>query len=66
MRITPNIDDALYIKAARLNRIEDKSALLNEGLTALIGGESARSLAVSGSSEPDLQPIPRRQTDLAK
>lgn len=66
MRITLNIDDALYAKTAKLSGIEDKSALLNEGLITLIGRESAGCLAVSGSSEPDLQPIPRRQTDLAK
>jgi Arc/MetJ family transcription regulator len=62
MRTTLNIDDALYAKAVELTGVHEKTALLKEGLKALIERESARRLAFLGGSEPDLQPTPRRQS----
>lgn len=62
MRTTLNIDDALYAKAVELTGVHEKTALLKEGLKALIERESARRLAFLGGSEPDLQPAPRRQS----
>lgn len=62
MRTTVNIDDDLYKKAAALTGVPEKSALLRQGLTALIERESARRLAQLGGSESKLEPIPRRQS----
>ena len=42
----------------------EKTALVREGLRALIERESARRLARLGGTEPKLQTIPRRQTGM--
>ena len=63
MRTTLNIDDDLYAKAVALTGVKEKSALLREGLNALIERESARRLAQLGGSQPTLESIPRRQSD---
>lgn len=62
MRTTLNIDDALVEEARRLTGIEERTALIHEGLRALIARESARRLAMLGGSEPRLRPIPRRRS----
>lgn len=61
MRTTLNIDDALIAKAAKLTGIDERTALIHEGLRALIARESARRLARLGGSEPALKDIPRRR-----
>jgi Arc/MetJ family transcription regulator len=61
MRTTLNLDDTLIARARELTGIEERTALLHEGLRALIAREAARRLARLGGSEPDLQPIPRRR-----
>jgi Arc/MetJ family transcription regulator len=61
MRTTLAIDDALLDEARRLTGLQEKSALVREGLKALIERESARRLARLGGSEPDLAPVPRRR-----
>lgn len=66
MRTTLNIDDALYAKAVELTGVHEKTALLREGLKALIERESTLRLALLGGSEPDLEQIPRRQSGLAE
>ena len=48
MRITVNIDDELFDHASRLTGIEGRTALVREGLRALIERESARRLAKLG------------------
>ncbi len=65
MRTTLNIDDLLLNEAQRLSGVTEKTALVREGLRALIERESARRLARLGGSEPQLKPIPRRQPDPA-
>ena len=65
MRTTLNIDNELYAKAVELTGIHEKTALLKESLKALIERESARRLAMLGGSEPELEAVPRRQSDLA-
>lgn len=65
MRTTLNIDDELLIKAQRVSGLKERTALVREGLKALIERESARRLAQLGGTEPRLQPVPRRQTDPA-
>jgi Arc/MetJ family transcription regulator len=62
MRTTLNIDDQLLEDARRISGIAEKSALVREGLRALIERESARRLARLGGSEPDLGPIARRRS----
>ncbi len=54
MRTTVNIDDALYSQAVELTGVHEKTALLREGLKALIERESARRLALLGGSESEL------------
>jgi len=65
MRTTLNLDDALIEKAGRLTGVKEKSILVREGLRALVERESARRLARLGGSEPELEAVPRRQTDNA-
>lgn len=62
MRTTLNLDDALLEKAGRLTGIEERTALLHEGLRALIARESARRLARLGGTEPQLELPPRRRS----
>ncbi|HET9983435.1 MAG TPA: type II toxin-antitoxin system VapB family antitoxin [Longimicrobiales bacterium] len=61
MRTTINLDDGLLREAQRLTGIEERTALIHEGLRALIERESARRLARLGGTEPDLGPVPRRR-----
>lgn len=61
MRTTLNLNDSLLREAARLTRIEEKTALIHAGLEALIARESARRLAALGGTEPKLEPAPRRR-----
>lgn len=65
MRTTLNIDDNLLAEARRITGMAEKAALVREGLKALIERESARRLARLGGSEPQLETIPRRQSDPA-
>lgn len=65
MRTTLNIDDALLEKAARLTGTTEKTALVRNGLKALIALESARRLAALGGSETKLRPVPRRRPPAA-
>jgi Arc/MetJ family transcription regulator len=62
MRTTLNIDDDLLQRARDLSGVQEKTALIREGLKALIERESARRLARLGGSEPQLEPIPRRRS----
>ncbi len=65
MRTTLALDDELVSKAQRLTGITEKSALVREGLKALVERESARRLALLGGTMPDLEYIPRRQSEEA-
>ncbi len=62
MRTTLNIDDTLLEKAQLLTGIKEKTAIVRNGLQALIERESSRRLASLGGSEPELEKIPRRQS----
>lgn len=65
MRTTINIDDALLEEAQRMTGITEKTAVIHEGLRALIQRESGRRLALLGGSEPALRPVPRRRSQSA-
>ena len=62
VRTTLNLDDQLLKEAQRLTGIDGRTALVREGLRALIERESSRRLAKLGGTEPQLRPIPRRRT----
>ena len=62
-RTTLILDDELLEEARRLTGLDEKTAVVHEGLKALIRRESARQLADLGGSEPDLKPIPRRRSE---
>ena len=61
MRTTINLDDELLAEAHRLTGIEERTALIREGLRALIERESARRLAKLGGTEPKLRRPARRR-----
>ena len=61
MRTTINIDEELLAKASKLAGPLDRSALVREGLKALIERESAKRLAKLGGSQRGLQIAPRRR-----
>ena len=61
MRTTINIDESLLAKATKLAGPMDRSAIVREGLKALIERESARRLAKLGGSQPNLKVAPRRR-----
>ena len=65
MRTTINLDDDLVSEAQRITGMMERTALIHEGLKALIERESARRLARLGGSEPRLQPVPRRRSAAA-
>ena len=62
MRTTVTLDDDLLARAEQLCGDLERSALLKEALRALVQRESAKRLAALGGSEPELEPIPRRQS----
>jgi Arc/MetJ family transcription regulator len=61
MRTTLILDDELIARARGLTGLEGKTALVHEGLRALIARESARRLAALGGSERSLRPAARRR-----
>jgi Arc/MetJ family transcription regulator len=65
MRTTINLDETLIDEARRLTGVSERTALVREGLRALIERESARRLARLGGSEPGLRVPDRRRADPA-
>lgn len=63
MRTTIDLDDELVGEAQRLTGATERTALIHEGLRALIERESARRLARLGGSEPQLRKPARRRTE---
>jgi Arc/MetJ family transcription regulator len=61
MRTTVNIDDKLLAKASKLAGPMDRTAILSEGLKALIERESAKRLARLGGTQPTIKAAPRRR-----
>ena len=56
-----DIDDELLMKASTLTGAVDHSAVVDEGLKALIHREIAKRLARLGRTQRALKPAPRRQ-----
>lgn len=63
MRTTINLDEDLLAKASKLAGPLDRSAVIHEGLKALIERESAKRLARLGGTQPTLKPAPRRRPE---
>jgi Arc/MetJ family transcription regulator len=63
MRTTVNIDDELLAKASKLAGPLDRTAILSEGLKALIERESAKRLARLGGTQPSIKAAPRRRIE---
>jgi Arc/MetJ family transcription regulator len=61
MRATVTLDDELLAKVVKLTGTRNRSAVLREGLKALIERESARRLARLGGTHPTVVPAPRRR-----
>jgi Arc/MetJ family transcription regulator len=66
MRTTLILDDDLIAKARGITGLEEKTALVHEGLRALIARESARRLAALGGSERALRAARRRRPARAR
>ena len=66
MPTTLAIDDALLERARELTGLKERTALVREGLKALIERESALRLARLGGSEPRLSSVPRRRAGSPK
>lgn len=64
MRTTITIDDDLLAKAAKLTGPLDRTAMVHEGLRALIERESARRLARLGGTQAALKAAPRRRQEI--
>ena len=65
-RTTLIIDDELLEEARKLTGLDEKTAVVHEGLRTLIRLESARRLAAQGGTMPDLKRIPRRRSRPAR
>ena len=61
MRTTLNLDEELVREAQRISGVKGRTAVIHEGLRALIERESARRLARMGGAEPALEPARRRR-----
>jgi Arc/MetJ family transcription regulator len=62
MRTTINLDERLVEEAQRITGTQERTALIHEGLRALIARESARRLALLGGSDPQVTAPPRRRS----
>jgi Arc/MetJ family transcription regulator len=65
MRTTINLDEHLIEEAQRLTGTLERTALIHDGLRALIARESARRLARLGGSDP-LARAPRRRRPVGR
>jgi Arc/MetJ family transcription regulator len=63
MRTTVALDDDLVRTAQEYTGIQERTALIREGLKALIHREASRRLAALAGTMPDLEDIPRRRVD---
>ena len=61
MRTTVTLDDAVVAKAVELTGVKEISALVRDGLEALIRLESGRRLAALGGTDPKAEAAPRRR-----
>jgi len=62
MRTTVTLDDDLLERARAISGLDERGALIHEGLRALIQREAARRLARLGGSSPGVGAVPRRRS----
>ncbi len=62
MRTTINLDDDLVAKAQQATGTVERTALIHEGLRALIARESAKRLALLGGTDPRAKAPARRRS----
>jgi hypothetical protein len=62
MRTTLIMDEKLVERAREMTGIQEKTALVREGLVALIARESGKRLAALGGKQPKLNSVPRRRS----
>jgi len=62
VRTTINLDEQLIEQAQRVTGTQERTALIHEGLRALIARESARRLARLGGSDPRAKVPARRRS----
>jgi hypothetical protein len=62
MRTTLIIDEKLVERARELTGIQEETALVREGLAALIARESGKRLAALSGTQPKLRRVPRRHS----
>ena len=62
MRTTLIIDDVLLERAREATGITEKTALVREGLEALIAREARKRLIALGGTQPRISRIPRRRS----
>lgn len=65
IRTTVNLDADLLGRAREITGLKEKTALLHEGLRAIIAREAARRLAALGGTQKHLRPVPRRRPKAA-
>ncbi len=63
MRATVTLDDDLIRKAQQATGVTERTALLREGLKALIHIAASRRLAALGGTMPDMKEIKRLRVD---
>lgn len=61
MRTTLIINEDLLKRARELTGVQEKTALVEAGLKALIAREAGKRLAALGGTQPKLSDIPRRR-----
>lgn len=61
MRTTLILNDDLIAKARDLTGVMEKTALVHEGLRALIARAASRRLAALGGQLPGIRAVPRRR-----
>ena len=67
MRTTVTIDDELYEKALEVaDSTMDRADLFREAIKTFVRVQAAKRLAALGAAVPDMQPIARRKSQLAK
>ncbi|HEX3660254.1 MAG TPA: type II toxin-antitoxin system VapB family antitoxin [Acidobacteriaceae bacterium] len=65
MRTTVTLDDELLKDAQEYSGIQEKSALVNAALKALVEREAARRAAALGGTMPGFKAAPRRRPAVA-
>lgn len=65
-KTTVTLDEELLNEARRMTGIQEKTALIHEGLQALIAREAGRRLAAMGGTMPGLRTAPRRRARPAR